>query len=237
MLNTTKLYEVIADTMPMEGRDFTLDQVQQEGQPTRLVIKPLTAAGRGFVPTLMERLAKPMAEQGVTVVSDGVPEREVATIASIRAAVEREGAATVSAKLKAVGLEMHQKRAVADELVRKRMAAGGIAAARSPEEIKALKAADNARMALERLQHIADSLPQVRKEVDAAALVRAEAEGEAWAVDVNAPLTSLFERERVTRAIQDKELMIRQLAAMRYDEATLKRKAAMAAAQFIKERR
>ena len=236
MLNTTKLYETIADAMPMEGRDFTLDQVQQDGQPPKLVVRALTAVGLGFVPVLMERLAKPMAEDGVTLAGDGVPEREMETIAAIQSRAEQEGSAKVAAKLAELDKAYQYKQNVATNMRHARMSEKGADAPMSDEERAAHREASEARKAKLRLQRIADRIPEMRKELDAAAKAKAATDDTLAPVDRNAPLLTLFDRQTVAETMKYREETLHRLAAMYSDADALKEEAASRIMKYAKEK-
>ena len=216
LIDTTSLYNIIADTMPTEGRDFVID-AQTRGNETLLKITPLTAVGRSFVPLLLEKLAKPMRDKGMAVDVGGKEAQEVATVNSIRAQAEREGTAAMEAKLDAANKDAAAKAAALKE-------ASGTANERAAHTAL-IKTQTEAR----RLAGVISRLPETRKEIDAAALEMAradEANGASWAMDHDAALTTLFDRQAAANAMRYREEASRRMAEWEYDAADLKRAAA-----------
>lgn len=236
IVNTTKLYNIIADTMPTEGRDFTIDVVSTEGKKPSLSIKALTAVGRGFVPVLLERLAKPMAEQGIDLAQEDAINQETLTIARIREQIEREAGAAIQAKLEAVRKDIEAKKAVLAEARKARIDKYGDRDIRTTEESEAMKAVNETARALGRLEEIAERVPDIRKSIEAAARNLAEEDeknGKPWSVDMDAPVQTLFERQDAIDTFRRKESMIQRLAALAFDTDQVKFQALDATKKFI----
>ena len=96
----------------------------------------------------------------------------------------------------------------------------------SQEERKAISAMNYARNNLARLEKIVERIPKTRKQLEDSARAVAENEekqGNAWAVDMDAPITTLFDKQDAIQAFRLKEEAVQRLAALSYDtEATMK---------------
>lgn len=236
-INTGLLYGIVADTMPMEGRDFTIDTTLDESKKPRLSIVPLTDIGRAFVPLLVSRLTKPMSDNGVSILAGSGPiAQEVVTITSIRQKVEEEAAAARKAKLKEAEADRKAKVEAAEAARKARIAKQGDKSPVSQEELTASRAAQQAALQAWRLKASDDKIKAIRESVDAAARQAAEQDaknGKSWAVDMDAPLTSLFDKQDVTSKMMLKERLIAQIAAHAVEQDDLRNQAVATAKQYI----
>ena len=235
-INTGLLYGIVADTMPMEGRDFTITAAFDENKKPRLSITPLTEIGKAFVPLLIGKLTKPMGDTGVSVAGDGPTPQEVVTIRSIRRRAEEEAAAARQAKIKAAEANRQAKYNASQEARKARVAKLGEQSQASQEELQAMRESNKAAAAVWRLQAADSKIKAIREEVDALALAAAEADaknGKSWAVDMDAPLTSLFDRQDVADKFAAKEALIGQMAAYAVEQDDIRNRAVAAAKQYI----
>ena len=226
MIDTTQLYGIIAQTMPTEGRDFTITVTQEPDQKPKVAIAALTNVGRGFVPALISRLSDPLQKNGVSLTdSTGRPD-ELTTINKLREQAELESAATVKAKIESARKEAEKRDTELAEARKARIAKSGEQAKMSQEERKAISAMNYARNNLARLEKIVERIPKTRKQLEDSARAVAENEekqGNAWAVDMDAPITTLFDKQDAIQAFRLKEEAVQRLAALSYDtEATMK---------------
>jgi len=234
-LDTQMMYTIIADAMPTEGRDFTIDIVQGDGKQPTIVLKPLTAVGRGFVPALLEQLSEKMKDKNVSFSSDGVAEREVDTINTIRAAIEKDAMAALHARLEDA---RRQHKAKMDEIAKedkergKRVFTAEEAKKRSSDVNEAQRFSAQQRQ----IQYMIDHVQEAREKVDAESKRVAETEskdGKDWSVDMDAPLTTLFDRQDVTDKLKRKETITQQMTAYMYMVEDLMRSAANTGKQYI----
>jgi len=235
-INTGLLYGIVADVMPMEGRDFTITTAFDENKKPRLSITPLTEIGKAFVPLLVARLTKPMGDNGVSVATDGPATQEAMTITSIRRKVEEDAAAARQARLREAEADRKAKLAAIDAARNARIAKSGEKAPPSQEEVAANRAAQQAATAIWRLKAVGDKIKSIRESVDAAAKQAAEQDakiGKSWAVDMDAPLTSLFDRQDAIAKFTEKENLIGQMAMHAVEQDYLGGRAAGIAKQYI----
>lgn len=238
-VNTGLLYGVIADTMPMEGRDFAIETSLDENNKTKLSITPLTDIGKAFVPLLLAKLGRPMADSGVTVAGAGQTPPEVMTIRTIRRKVEEEADAARQAKLKEAESEKQAKIAAvhaAQEAAKDRAAKNGGKAALTREEMAIGQEAQKAAQQEWMLKNISEKVPGIRKAIDDLAKKAAEEDekkGKSWTVDMDAPLTSLFDRQDVTAKFTQREQLISQMAANAVEQDRLRTQAVETAKQYI----
>lgn len=234
-IDTTKLYGIIADMMPTEGRDFTIDVKYEDGQKPQLIIKPLTAVGRGFVPALLERLSKPMEEQGVALIGSDEINQELVTINSIKAEIEKNAMARLRSSLEDI---QRQHKSAIDAMQNEDKARGdktlsAEAAKKRKDDADAIKRLDIQRRQIEfMLAHMAEA----RERVDAASRAAAEAdakEGKDWATDLNAPLTVLFDRQDATLKLKQRESLIQRLSAYMFTVDDITNKAAEVGKQYV----
>ena len=239
-INTGLLYGIVADAMPMEGRDFTIDASFDENRKPKLVIKPLTDVGKAFVPMLVARLTKPMGGEGVTVLGDGPVAQEVVTVRSLRQKVVEEATAARQAKLKEAEADRQAKYNASQEARKARIAKSGENAPASQEEVAANRAAHQAASLAWRLKSIDERIPKIRAAVDVAAKAAAEDDaknGKDWTTDMDAPLTSLFDRQDVRGKLAMKENLVSQMAAHEFEIDDLRNRAVAVAKQYIIHRK
>lgn len=233
-LNTQQMYSVIADTMPTEGRDFTIDIVTR-GDKQQLVVKPLTAVGRGFVPALIEQLAAKMNNPNITFTSDGVAEREVSTINTMRSDIEREAAETLRVKLDAVKAQIKAK---TEALAKEDKERGKRVLTQEESKKRADASNELSRLNAQQRQmrYMLDHMGAAREKVDALARAMAEADakkGIDWSVDFDEPVTTLFDRQDITDKLKRREMLIQQLTAHMFMVDDLTRNAAGISRQYI----
>lgn len=238
-VNTKLLYGIVADTMPMEGRDFTLTVDSSGGKPT-VSIKALTDIGRAFAPLLAGKLAKPMADTGVGVASEGSVVQEVLTVRRIREKVEAEAAAARRAKIEAAKAHADAKRAALEQARKARIGAQGEKAPESQDERAARRELKSAAEALERLTMIDGRVGKIRAWVDErarAAAAKDMAAGRSWAVDMDAPLTTQFDRDDATAKLAAKEDLIGKIAEHAVEQDFLGWRAIDVAKQYITQKK
>lgn len=213
-VSASLLYGIVADTMPMEGRDFTLT-INNTGGRAAVSIKALTDIGRAFAPLLADRLAKPLTAEGVAVYGDGTQTREVLTIRSIQAKVLEDASVARKAKIESAKAYEASKRAALESAAKARIAAHGEKAPESPDERKAKHELDMATDTVKRLTMIDERIEQARAWVDERAKSAAEKDreqGREWAVDMDAPLTTQFDVDDAKSKLTAKEGLIGRMA-------------------------
>ena len=234
-LDTGKIYAIIADTMPTEGRDFTMAvDDDNDGRP-RLIIKPLTAVGRGFVPSLIEQLKDKMKGQDVVFSADVVVEREVKTINTIRAAIERDSLAALKANLDNV---IAQQKARKDAMAREDAERGKRAITEDDVKKRRKDTTDVRHMADQQrqLQYMLAHLAEARERASKAAREAAERDmktGVDWSVDLDAPIKSLFDERDATEKLKVLENTVQQMSAHMFMVDDLTHKAAEVGKQYI----
>ena len=219
-INATMLYEIVADAMPMEGRDFSLDIAQGPDGGTKLSVKPLTDVGKMFAPILVSRLAKPMSASGVSVVGDGPASQEVLTVRSIRTKVEAEAEAARRSRIREAAADAKAKYEASQAARKARIAKAGEKSPVSQEELAASQALEKANARVDQLKRIDAAVSQLRVKVDAAAKAAAEKDaktGRSWAVDMDAPLKTPFDRNDAIAKLSEKERLLDQMAAHAVD--------------------
>lgn len=239
-INTGLLYGIVADAMPMEGRDFTIDASFDENNKPKLAIKPLTDIGKAFVPVLISRLTKPMDGEGVTVLGDGPVAQEVVTVRSLRQKIVEEMTAARQAKLREAEADRKAKYDASQEARKARIAKSGENSPVSQEEIAANRAAQQAASLAWRLKSIDERIPKIRAAVDVAAKAAAEEDarnGKDWATDMDAPLTSLFDRQDVRGKLAMTENLVGQMAAHEFEIDDIRNRAVAVAKQYIIHRK
>lgn len=235
-IDTTTVYSTAADLLPLEGRDYTIDaEFTPDGKP-RLLITPKTPIGRAWVPFLKERLEKPMEANGVSVgEAASAVTSETVTIKSLRAKIEAEAKAALTKRIADANARQQAKMKEAAAAREAAVKAGRDA--RSDAAVrKANQEANEAAVAAHRLQRIASRIERIRSDVDAAATKAAtddEKDGKNWAVDMEAPLATLFERQDANDRFRQKEDLIFRIAehAVTIDE--LRENAIRSAKQYI----
>lgn len=239
MIDTTQLYAIIADTMPTEGRDFTISVNQPEGQKPQLSIKALTPVGRGFVPALIERLAGPLTQQGIEMTSGEPVNPELLTVRMIRERTEHEATEALKAKIEAVRQDLETKRAALNELASARITQHGEQSTKTEEERKAQQTVNETQRVLWKLTRLEEILGPTRSKLDAAAhniAVQDAKDGKSWAIDMDAPLLTLFERQDAIQAFKDKEIYVRRLAALDIDMDVVRHQALEVTKRFIMDK-
>ena len=234
-IDATALYTIIANTMPTEGRDFTIS-LAEGADGTQLTIRPLTAVGRGFVPALIENLRQPMKDQGIMLNVVDKANQELVTVNTLRARVEEEAAAKIRAKLDAVREDLRAKEAAAAAATQDRIEKHSRNAPPTAAENTANGAARQAKLALRRLEAIANLIPAVREDIYKVARNQAisdEQNGKSWAVDMDAPLTTLFDKQDALNTFRQREDLLQRLAALEHERDMMRAKAIYATKKFI----
>lgn len=231
-VNTALVYGKVAELLPTEGRDFLIDAAYDPERRAQLSITPLTPLGRAWVPFLAESLRTEMAQIGVAGISDGKPavQTESETIRTVRARIEAEAAEKRKSRIAEAEKDLADRRAEM-KAVRERQPPASV------EEVrKSAVAANNASLNLYNLQRTSSRVDGIRSEVDAAAETAAredEKKGKPWAVDLDAPLTSLFDRQDISRKLREKEYLLEQIATHAVAIDDLKNQAVTVAKQYI----
>lgn len=205
------VYGVIADTLPMEGRDFALDTAYDSNNKPRLIVRPLTDIGQAFAPILMARLEKALSGAGMSVETAGPVAQEVVTVNTIRRRVEEEAMAAHNNRIAELEKAFKEKSAAQQALDKARKAGERI----PQNEIDAIRATETAMRDLQRAKRVVHKVPDVRKSVEAEALDAAKADAKAgrdWSVDMDAPLTSLFDRQDVESKFRQREVLVTRIA-------------------------
>ena len=235
-VNTGLLYGVIADAMPMEGRDFAIETSLDGNNKPKLSITPLTDVGKAFVPLLLARLSKPMADAGVVLAGDGPVAQEVVTIRSLQRKIENESDFAREAKLKEAEAAQQAKMTAAKKIHDERVAKSGNDAPPSQEERKAIQEAQDATIQAQKLKRMSKKIPEIRNAINELAKKAATSDaqhGRSWAVDMDAPLSSLFDRQDVTAKFTAKEWLIDKLAEHAVEQDNLREQAVETAKQYI----
>ena len=228
-IDAAAVYGRVANLLPQEGRDFKLDAAFGEGGKTKVIITPLTDIGRAWVPFLAKDLASgPMGSDGVSVSGVQANDGETLTIRSVRAAAEAEAAEALRSRIEAATRDTKEK---AEALDRRRRIGGDM-----DEISKASALLDGANSNLRFLRRVEDRVKDARAFVDASATDLAKADeknGKVWAVDMDAPLTSLFDIQDAQNKFRRKEKLVTQIAERMVDLDNLRTTAAEVAKQYI----
>jgi hypothetical protein len=149
--------------------------------------------------------------RGMSVEAAGPAAQEVVTVNTIRQRVEQEAMAAHNNRIAELEKEFKDKSAAQRELDKARKAGERM----SQDEINAMRATETAMRALQRAKSVVHKVPDVRKSVEAEALDAAKADAQAgrdWSVDMNAPLTSLFDRQDVESKFRQREVLVTKIA-------------------------
>lgn len=234
-IDTQKLYTIIADTMPTEGRDFTIDVGYNGNNQPQLTVKPLTAVGRGFVPVLLERLASQMKGQNITIATDGVAVQELITVNVIRERVAQDSMAKLQTALRDT---KEQYRKSTDEMAKMDKVRSGktLTAEERKKRGEVMRHMQQLTERRKQLEFMIARIPEIKEQVNGDARAAAEADaknGKNWATDLNAPLTSLFDRQDVTEKLQRQESLIQQIAAYTFMTESARNNAIAVGKQYI----
>ena len=235
-IDARAVYGVVADTMPMEGRDFVLDTAYDENKKPKLMVRPLSDIGRAFAPILTANLAKAMAGAGVSVSENGAAAQEVVTVNLIRKKAEQEALAAHEARIASAEADFKAKKAAQEAAYKARVAKSGERAPFGEEEMTAMRAAEQAARGLRRMRQITKKLQAARADVDSEALKEAQEDaknGRDWSVDADAPLTSLFDRQDAENKFKRREELVLQMAAHAADYDELRYAAASYTKQYV----
>lgn len=227
-IDVAAVYRTVADTLPTEGRDFTLDTVTNPDGSQKLVITPKTALGNAWVPHLQKALGASMGADVKTELS-GTTSIEVATVKSIRAKVEAEAAAALAKQVEATKNDIAKKTEELAKLRKQTPPAGAIDMRNAEGGLK------HAELYAAKLAKLEKRVPVVRAKVDndaKAAAVADEKKGISWAIDLNAPLTTKFEQEDAYNKLQQKEQDVLHIAQRQIDIEELYDNAVTVAKQY-----
>lgn len=228
-IDTAAVYRTVADTLPTEGRDFTLDTVTNADGSQKLVITPKSAIGNAWIPHLQRALDATMKGDGVKTELSGTANAEVVTVASLRAKVESEAATALAKQVEATKKDIAAKTAELGKLKQQTPPAGAIDIRNAAG---ALKASERYAAKLARL---AKRVPAVRAKIDAdakAAALADEKKGQSWALDLNAPLETKFEQEDAYEKLWQKEQDVLHIAQREIDIEALHDNAVALAKQY-----
>lgn len=206
-IDTKAVYQTVADSLPEEGRDFKLGVVTDDDGNEKLVIDAITPLGKAWVPFLQNRFS---GGDGGTVVSAASSKQddEVLTVTKIRENAEAATAAALKTKVDSLAADERLKRQAMDAAKKARIAANGENAPMSDEEREAIRLTNAAAAETWKATRVKHRVEQVREAVNAKAKEEAEADkakGKIWEVDMNAPITTLFDREDATAKFKRKE--------------------------------
>lgn len=226
-INMSTLYGTVADLMPQEGRDFTVDSMYGADRKPVLVVEPLTDLGRAWVPHLKSALVPALSPDGVTVAGTAVqvPESSKVTVRSLREKIEDEADAEMAAKIQKAADEAAAKYE-ASKKAREEFIAQNGETAELPDSVRSLvRDANSASTARYKIQRVAANVKLIRGEITGAAIAAAKADepkGKFWAIDMDAPLTSLFDRQDVQNKVRHKEQLVYRMAELKYEIDELK---------------
>lgn len=233
-IDIAAVYRTVADTLPTEGRDFTLDTATAPDGSQRVVLTPTSAIGNSWAPHLRKALDATLGAAGAKTELAGNVGSETVTVASIRAKVEAEAAEALAAQIEANKADVKAKQAALAELKKKTPQASAI------ELRDAMQAAKAAEIYSRKLAKLSAKVKAVRDRVDASAKAAAladEENGQPWAIDMNAPLTTMFDREDATRKFRQKEQDILHVAQREIDTDLLISDAVAVAKQYILQKK
>jgi len=235
-INTQLVYNTVAALLPMEGRDFTIDSgVDGENKPT-LLISPLTPIGRAWVPFLQQALTAPLQRDGVTVKEGGATAQETLTIRSVRQKMEAEADAALKAKLEEARKLVETRKTEAERLRKEQVEKEGDKTNPSEAVRTAYRQTNEAAMEAARLHRMSAKIAGIRQELDKAATDAANADakqGRNWAVDLDAPLTSLFDQQDVQAKLKQREDLVTEIARQRAETDAVLLQAVQVAKQYI----
>lgn len=232
-----KMYTIIADTLPTEGRDYTIRTSMGADKKLLVDIKPITPLGQGFVPIVVETLNKGMNAQNVKFAQHAgvqTAQQEAETINTIRAGVERDQTVALQTHLREAKQRHEQLMAQIAEEDKARNGRKPTVdeATRRENDMKDAKKADMQRRQLEfMIAHMPEARSRIIEKAKAAAQADAKT-GTDWAVDFNAPLTTLFDRKTAADTLKRTELAAQQLAAYMFMEDDISTNAAASAKKY-----
>lgn len=235
-VDTRLLYGIVADAMPMEGRDFTLEVGNDEDGKPKVTIKPLTDAGKAFAPLLIAKLADPMGAAGVAVAGVGVAAAEVLTVRKIREKVEADATAARRAKIAAAESGYKAKLEALENARKARIEKASEKSPVSQEELAAELDVNKANAELHKAKALDAHVTKIRARVDTLAKAEAEKDertGRSWAVDMDAPLKTQFDRRDAISKFSEKERLIEHMAELAANQDALGGRAVALAKQYI----
>ncbi len=207
-LNVAELYKTVADVLPTEGRDFTLDEVTAQTGGTTVLITPVSQIGRAWVPFLRDALTKTLANDGTHVEIAGHTQQEPVTLADLRQAAIAMTDQVLKLRVEATKRDVAEKR---DRLVTLQ---NKTPPAPDAELAAARKAVSEAVHVASKVAKLPSKVIPVRKAIDAAAVQEATADE---AVDPNERLTSLFDRYDMADRLKYKEEQVVKIAQHEVD--------------------
>ena len=233
-IDTSLVYTTVANTLPQEGRDFTLDTEYDKDNQPRLVVTALTDLGKAWVPFLEASLTEQLKARGVALGTTDQKKPEAITAEAVRAQVEAEAKAALERKI--ADAEEAAKRAAAKlEGLRTAKTAGTTSDADNRELLDIRRKGNEAREQAEHLRKVLKQTEITRAMVDARAREAAIADrkvGKDWSFDLKAPLGSLFERQDITQKLRSKESLVGMIAEHEITEAELIERAIHVAKQY-----
>lgn len=236
-IDTGLVYTTVADTLPQEGRDFTLDAAYDKDKQPKLVVTALTDLGKAWVPFLEENLTAQLKARGVALGTTDQQPAETITAETVRAKVEAEAKAAFEKKIAATEAEAKAASAKLEGL-RKAQAsgtAGATNAAVNKEILDVRRKVDEAVAHAAHLRKVLKQVETTRVRVDARAREVALADkkaGKDWSFDLKAPLGSLFERQDITQKLKSKESLVGMIAEHEVAVAELTERAIHVAKQY-----
>lgn len=230
-VNRAAIYRVIADTLPMEGRDFMLDTVVGGSGESTIRITPITDVGRAFAPVLMSKL-NTAEDVGAQAVEGGNVQQERITVAMLKKRIAEEAAEARAARVKEVERDLAAAQEAVADAVKGQKEKAEIA-----EKRHALYRATETAALVKAASSYIDS---ARSDIEAAAREAAEKDAEGgtdWAIDGDAPLTTLFDRQDAAGKLNAVESTITELAMLRAKSESAKLRAAGLLKQYVTEKK
>lgn len=236
-IDTGLVYTTVANTLPQEGRDFTLDTEYDNDKRPKLIVTARTDLGKAWVPFLKANLVAQLKERGVTLGTTDQKPAETITAETVRAQVEAEAKAALEKKIAAAE---ETAKTVGEKLegLRKVQTAGTASAtnaAANKEILDLRRKIDEAVTHADHLRKVLKQVETTRARIDARARETALADkkaGKDWSFDLKAPLGSLFERQDITQKLKSKENLIGMIAEHEVTEAELTERAIHVAKQY-----
>lgn len=235
-IDTGLVYTTVADTLPQEGRDFTLDAAYDKDKQPKLVVTALTDLGKAWVPFLEANLTAQLKARGVALGTTDQQPAETITAETVRAKVEAEAKAAFEKKIAATEAEAKAARAKLEGLHNQASGtAGATNAAVNKEILDVRRKVDEAVAHAAHLRKVLKQVETTRSRIDAQAREVALADkqaGKDWSFDLKAPLGSLFERQDITQKLKSKESLVGMIAEHEVAAAELTERAIHVAKQY-----
>ena len=233
-IDTSLVYTTVANTLPQEGRDFTLDTEYDKNNQPRLVVTALTDLGKAWVPFLDANLKAQLKARGIATGTTDQKKPEAITAEAVRAQAEAEAKAALERKI-ADAEEAVKLEATKLEGLRTAKTAGTTSDVDNKELLDVRRKINEARAQAEHLRKVLKQTEITRARIDARAREAALADrkvGKDWSFDLKAPLGSLFERQDITQKLRSKESLVGMIAEHEITEAELTERAIHVAKQY-----